>query len=434
MGLFLFHEKKLKKFTKKIAFSSYLNNEGQFLERSKKMYFISQTGKQDCAFACLKMMLANYHRDKNYIYLPCENKSYSFQDLIDIGSHYNTTLLGIKIESPQELYKCKKFPIVVTLNKKKGLKHSVLLLSANAKYVSIYDPELGKRKISTELFLTEWTGKALIVKEMTRTKCPETFPDFINKNDKIILPITQLLSGISLLIGTYFLSDSFKIYLPLIFMVLFVTFEVLFRWTLVGAMRRMDDIISGYTFNLEKEQYVDLFKDIEKYRKIALTITPNFIYSCMITIFVIVVLMINSLINVIFVMVPLMLAFIQVFLFNPYFNEKKLVIEEKESELADVENDYQFKMKSSEVHNIAYKTALNSNAYFYFEVAMLLLSIVLTMVVTKTFNITYVVFYLCITLFLKSNFAKLFELPSQSEEYDRTLAKLINVISTQNNN
>ena len=34
------------------------------------MYFISQLGEQDCAFACLKMMLANYQKDKNYLYLP----------------------------------------------------------------------------------------------------------------------------------------------------------------------------------------------------------------------------------------------------------------------------------------------------------------------------------------------------------------------------
>ncbi len=162
------------------------------------MFFISQVGEQDCAFACLKMMLANYHHDKNYLFLPCENKSYSFYDLVNIASEYNTTLLGIKIGSAEELIHSKKFPFIATLNRKKGTKHSVLVLRVTRKYVYYFDPAIGKRKVAIEMFLEDWTNKALVMDSFTKTKCPKDFTDFVSKRDKISLPILQIFSGLSL--------------------------------------------------------------------------------------------------------------------------------------------------------------------------------------------------------------------------------------------
>ena len=53
----------------------------------------------DCGFACLKMMLSYYHKDKNYLYLPQDlNKNnYSFLEIIDIAKKYNLFLKGYEI-------------------------------------------------------------------------------------------------------------------------------------------------------------------------------------------------------------------------------------------------------------------------------------------------------------------------------------------------
>ena len=353
------------------------------------MFFISQLGKQDCAFACLKMMLANYHKDRNYLYLPCNlNRSYSFQDLTVEASKYNMTLLGVKIDNAEELIKCKQFPLIVTLQKK-NVRHSVLVVRANAKYVYVYDPDLGKRKIQTEIFLSEWTSRALIVKEFTPTKCPRKFGDFVMKKDKIILPVLQILSGASLLIGTYFLSDQGRYYIPIIFFSLFAILEIIFRWSLVNAMRNMDELINSHEFNVN---------------------------------------------NAIYVFLPMALAFIEVFLYKPYFKSKSIEVMEKENELNEVETSYQFKMKSGEAHSIAYQLGLNRGVFSYLEIVVLLLTIVVTMTITNTFNITYVVFYLCISFFLKQNFCRLFEFSSQYDECVVAKAKIINSIKEESNN
>ena len=399
------------------------------------MFFISQLGKQDCAFACLKMMLANYHQDKNYLYLPCEmNKSYSFQEIITIARGYNLELNGVKISSASELFKCESFPIVVTLNRRRGEKHSVLVLKANHRNVTIFDPELGKRKMNTELFFKEWNLRALLFAKVNKTKCPTQFPDFIAKKDKIILPILQVLSGISLLLGTYFISDKVQFYLPIIFFSLFVVFELLFRNALVNSMKRMDELILDYPIAIDKTTYPEFYKTVEKYRLISLTVIPNFIYSCMIMIFISFILVMNDLVNIAYIILPLALAVVEVFIYNPFFKGKEIELVEKEKGIDDIENDFQFKMKSNEIHDSAYKFALNKNIFNYVEIAIMVFTIALTMALTGVINITYVIFYLCISIFLKGTFGKILEYSFKTDEYDYARAKLINSIQLVDKN
>jgi len=109
------------------------------------------------------MLLANYHHDKNYLFLQCEDKPYSFMDLKKIAATYHMDVSGVRVEGSKELENNKQYPFIVTLEKKKGVKHSVLVLGMSRKYVKIYDPETGKRKILSEIFYGQWDRKALIV-------------------------------------------------------------------------------------------------------------------------------------------------------------------------------------------------------------------------------------------------------------------------------
>ena len=410
---------------------------GFLLSEGGNMYFISQISKQDCAFACLKMMLANYHHDKNYLFLPLPKDSgatYNFQELSAISKNYNLTLQGIRISDAQELFSCKDFPIIASLRRPKMARHTVLLLGANAKYVKMYDPEVGKRKVRTELFMSEWTGHALKIVEGTKTKCPMIFPSFISKRDKIILPILQLLSGVGLLLGTYFISEEHQFYLPIAFFAVFLIFEILFRSTLVSAMKRMDENIFEYSFKKQDRNYRTIYETIERYRQISLSIVPNIIYSSLITIFITAIMVINGPINIVYVVLPLALAVINVFLYKPHFKDQNIDISSKEKEIDDVEDDFQFKMKSSEVHSLAYDVGLNHSVYTYLEVASLLLTIILTMTISKNINITYVIFYLCISVYLKNTFEKMLEFSSRSEEFDIVKNKLLNSLELKDNN
>ncbi len=395
------------------------------------MYFISQVGQHDCAFTCLKILLANYHHDKNYLFLPCKDDAYSFKDLKDIASEHHMEIIGIKINDGKELMESKEFPFIVNLEKKKGVKHSVLLLSINKKYAKVYDPENGKRKILLEVFFNQWDKKAMVAKNEKgheRIKCEERVTDFIDKKDKVTIPIWQMLSGISLLLGVYFININSYFFVPIIFLSLFLIFEIFFRKNLISALKRMDNKIFSYHLKANKDEYYEVYKTLEKYRYVALTIIPNFLYTILISIFVTVILIMNSVMNAIYVVIALSLAVIHVYVYMPIFKRKSNEIMEQESTISDTKNEFEFHYVVQKAHDSAYQLGLSKNMFTYLEIAVLLMSIITIMAISGIINIVYVVFYLCISIYLKDNYIRLLECSSQSEDYDNQLVRLLKYV------
>ena len=397
------------------------------------MYFIPQLGGYDCAFTCLKMLLANYNKDKNYLYLPHENRRYDFKELKEEASKYGTELLGIKV-SRDELLKCKQFPMIVTLNKKKNIKHAVLLLSISKRWAKIYDPAVGKMKMNTDLFFKEFSYRALIVDSCAHIKCPHEFDSYVSKKDRIILPILQIISSACILLGTFFIADKYPVYLPVIFFSSFIVFEIIYRKSLISAMKRVDDIIFNSSFNIGGGTYLDVYRTIEKYRAKALSLTPNLIYYFIISIFITAILIINDYLNFIYVILPLLLAVVDVFVYRPLYNAKSAYISDKENEIEEVNSDEEFKAKSKEIHDKAYKVALFKYVFNYLEIGVLLVAILIVMSLTNTISITYVLFYLCISIFLQDQFKSILECGKDIEEKDLAKAKLINSINRESNN
>ena len=402
------------------------------------MYFISQVGQHDCAFACLKMLLANYHHDKNYLFLPGEDKAYSFKDLKDISSKYHMETIGIKIDSVQELLKSKEFPFIITLEKNKGLRHSVLILSANKKYVKVFDPATGKRKIPLDSLYEQWDLRALIIKDKgnyERFKCDYEPVDFISKKDKITLPIWQIASGISLLIGVYFINTNSYFFVPIIFFAIFFIFEIIFRKGLINALKRMDDNIFNYKLNASKKDFYEFYKVEEEYRYVALSIIPNFIYTILVSIFVTALLIMNSSINVVYVLLSLIIAVIHVYVYVPYHKRKNSELLEQESLIKESNNQFQFRSIVSNTHEVAYSLGLFKNAFTYVEIAILLMSAITIMSLSNIVSVIYIFFYLCISVYLKDNFIRLLECSNKSEEFDNLLAKLLHYVdlSVSNN-
>ena len=136
----------------------------------------------------------------------------------------------------------------------------------------------------------------------------------------------------------------------------------------------------------------------------------------------------NSTVNVVYVVLSLVLAVTHVYVYLPYQKNKHDEIAEKESEIEEVENQFQFRSIVNAAHESAYKLGLFRNALTYVEVAVLLMSIITVMSISHIVNIIYVIFYLCISVYLKDNFIRMLQYSEQSEEYNNQLAKLLHYI------
>ncbi len=401
-----------------------------FLSEWRHMYFISQLGESDCAFTCLKILLAHLHKDRKYLYLPGDQtKCYSFKDIVEIARSYNVEAIGVKPDNFHEVVKNKKcWPLLTNIKVKKGQLHSVIIKKVAHNKVYYFDPALGHKKEPIETFVKMWSGNVILVENFVKTKCPITFPDYIAKKDKVVLPILQTLSGVSLLAGTYFLTESYPLYIPIGLLAGFLIFEIIYRAALVKAMKRMDTIIYSRKFLTIKFSYREIYENIEKYRRVSLSILPNFIYYTLVSVFMIMILLTNELRNLIYILIPLLFAFVEAFFYSPYFEEANTKIVQIENEINDVKNDFQFKCKTDEAHELAYNLALGRNALTYVEIGVVLLVSLLTMSLKGLVDITYVIFFACIATLLKGNFTKLFSYSKEMEEYDYHKSKLVNSI------
>lgn len=392
------------------------------------MYFISQSGQSDCAFACLCMMLANYHHDRNYLFLPHEDRPYNYREIISEAGKYNLKLLGIRIANYDELQKNSKYPLVVSINLKNGARHSVLLLKAGKKHVLYYDPANGKKKEIVESFVEKWTYYAIIVDKVEKTICPFAPPDFIARRDKVTLPLFQTLSGISLLVGTYFIDRNAYIFVPILAFSSFVVFEILFRQNLINAMRRMDNLINEYQIKLGKKTYFSFYETVEKYRYKSLSFFPNIVYSILIITFMVFILIMNSYYNFVYIIISASLSLLETLVFQPFYKNKSELISESENEIKQAQDDYEYQFFAKEARERAYQLGLAKTIFTYLSIAMLLIVTILVMAFSHIVNITYVVFFLCISIFLKNEFSKVFSFSTTSGDYDSLKNKVVQSI------
>ena len=392
------------------------------------MFYIQQNGKHDCAFTCLEMILANYHHDRNYLFLPHEDRPHSFKELISIGESYNLFLIGIKVADFDELRKCKRFPLLVTMKNAVGI-HSVLLIKVKRKIVIIYDPASGLKEMSIDDFKAHWTTYALMIDHGQKTKV-EPRPDFIAKRDKITLPILQLLSGFALLIGTFYIDKDIYVFIPIFLFALFIIFELLFRDNLLKAMKRMDNEIDCY-FLKENICYRDFYEDVEKYRLHALTFDTNIIYSCLLSVFMMFIILMNDILNATYIAMAVVIALVESQFLDPIYRRHENFISEEENKIKTVNSEEEFKNLSAYVRGKSYHLALIKTISSYLSIAAILVMSIAIMAASNIVNITYVVFYTFITIFLKSNYKKMFTYSEKQQTRDYYRAKVISYLKEE---
>ena len=95
------------------------------------MFYLPQLGKSDCGVACLKMILADLNKDRQYLFLPCDENHgmYSFKDLQDIAKCHGLTLAGFKVTDKEEIRKC-NLPAIIRMTTKENCHHAVVCVFA----------------------------------------------------------------------------------------------------------------------------------------------------------------------------------------------------------------------------------------------------------------------------------------------------------------
>lgn len=394
------------------------------------MYFIPQITTNDCGFTCLKMLLAEVQEDENYLYLK-EDESlsyYSYNELIDIARSHGVTLEGFKVHHKKEFKKEGRYPYIVTIGKASH-SHAVIVDKVSFGRVIIYDPAKGRYSMSLKNFIKSWDGTLLLVQDVERLASTQKTPDITVKRKTLLPILLSIASASSLMAGLFFLKESYPSFLPILFLLAYILLELGSKFMTIVSLSSIDDQCLRYN-NIMRDNQFSFYERLQQYKKNSLSHPIHILTTLIISIFVIVITIMNNVTNVILVITPLFLALAESFTFKQWKKDKEASIEHEERSIFDHLDDEHYISNVKRIHKRTYNLSIKIliKKYLFFFV-MVVASFVSMLLNSTVLALPYVIFNFSIQMVLFEYFNIVFSYEDKKVEFLRSKAKLINTIT-----
>ncbi len=416
-------------FANKMKKASYAIVGGTF------MFYIPQILKNDCGFACLKMVLANINKDKNYLFLPQDEAHghYSYSDLLELGKTYGVNFVPFEATEKSELSNCSSFPLILTITLKNGAKHAVVVTKVKWKRVYYLDPRKGSGSLSLNKFLSIWDGTGLMVESFEKRKCPIVPPNPMKISSSIVLGFIQLTVAVLAAVGVYFVKDGTPIYIPAIFLALAIVVELVMKAVTYQMMKKLDHFFFSES-NIPVKGYKEYLTRFENYKRLSLTSPINFLLLLVILIGLSAVVLLNDKRNIMLVLVPLVIAIFDVLVVVPLLKNKRNEINELEDDLDNAEDSADLQSKAKVLHTKAYNYGFVKMTSLYVYAGLIVLVALLTMRLCGISSFPYIIFYACISTGILRTLQDLFDYNEKIEEFNAVKVKISNSINSSKEN
>lgn len=394
-----------------------------------KKYFINQIKKKDCAFASLKILLANIYKRSDFLYIPQdkEDKSYSLKEIIEIASKYGVVLKGYKTKD-KELDELKDKLTLVNIIKNEAL-HMVVLFKVKKNKVLIADPDENYIWVNKDIFLNSWTGDFLEVEEVLGSEFKLTKKK--NKLDVFIISslVIELVAFLALTFGFYSCNKDMSFLIPLGLFLVFVILQIVYRRVLIKGMKKFDEEIMEPAYLVSRNKLTDCLIDMNNYKKITFS-SPLTLFSIVFTlIFSTIILGVNSYLNLINIGIVLFFQISMHFIFDSYFKEKKKNLVNVENKLNDTKlKEEEFK---ENLRNLNKETYSISTLYDIKKYVSIFLSITLSMILfglNSTSGLNFILFHTFFYVYINDNIEKLIDFGEEYNEYKKYKCKYLNYI------
>ena len=394
-------------------------------------YYIPQISQSDCGFACLKMMIARLYENPNALYITQDESKagYSLKALTDFALTYGITLSGVEVEEKGEIKEA-RFPFIALLQKSEVDFHYVLVTKVKWGNVYYLDPDQGESSLSKKSFFKLWTGTALMITDFTKKEVTFNVSLPKSKDRGVVTLAFQLFTAVFLVLGIYFIDQTSKIYLPVMFLSLAVLSEILLRVVLLKRMEKLDDVYINHV-NVERKYFYSFYERYEDYKKQIITSKMNLIFSLVIIMFITIVVLLNNIYNAFIVLMPLFLAIIDVKYTQPALEEKKKEIGRNEKELSLSKNVDMSRTTLGEIHALTYRYARKVLLRKYIHLFILVVLSILTTLFNETFSLPYVVFYFALSYMLLEQYINFMNYPNVRKEELRAKVRLNNVVDNR---
>lgn len=399
------------------------------------MFYIPQIQKDDCGFACLKMVLANINKDKNYLFMSQkeEHGAYSYSDLIKIAKKEGANLEALKVTEKSELNNCTSFPFIASVTLKNGAKHAVVVTKIRWKRVYLLDPSRGKYSLPINKFIEIWDGTGLYVQSFEIKKAMKPKVEPLSVSSKIGLSIIQIVAMGLAVAGVYFIKDDTKVYIPALFLSLAIIAELILKLVSYRIMKNLDKKYFSNDY-LPEKNFKDYIKRYEQYKKLSLSSPMNLLLIIVLSIGLITIVILNDYRNIMLALVPMVLALLNNLVIQPILKNKKKDILQLENSLDDVHNGEELRERMSEIHEKAYNYGYLDIAIRYVYAGLIILSALLTMRICGISSFPFIIFYSCISVTIFKSLDEMLSFNERIEEYNLAKIKMINAVKLDKRN
>ncbi len=406
------------------------------------MYLIHQESSADCLFTCFKVVLANLSHEKEYLYLPnMKDTAYSFADIKENAKEFNLNVTGLRLKDKHDLFQVRDKYLILTLIRD-NTRHAIVLVRLGKRRSKIVDPNLGLVTVKTESLLKEWDSYMLSLTLKSGLAIPRPNSNCLLLDSLVIYKLKlprgmtslftiKFISSLCLVLGLGFI-ESREFLIPLSLLAAFALFEVLYQFLLVRKMRQVDDLFfSSLRRSLKNKEELETYENY-KSQMIAKPIT--IIYAFLVSLFLLFLLIYNSIYNLIFIAAVIICVFARKVLLSTRFDKEKEVIDSDEASLfSDNNNDVTtFKEKFNALHSKVYHYTYTTSIYKYVETFILIIAIVLSMYLEHILSLTYVLLYYASSYYLKENIDKVMGYKESLNEYKLTRAKYSSMMARMN--
>lgn len=390
------------------------------------MFYINQETNHDCGFTCLKILLANLNRNKEFLFLKGKKESYSYFDIIEIAKEHQLYLEGVEFKNPNKIFDIKEMMIITI--KEDGLNHAVIVKAKRNKKFELIDPNKGKSIIKYEDLLLKWDKTALIIKDFKKTKFKTIKIVEVKRYQMFLYLMFKIASLFLLIIGLSFVKDGGYVFLPIILSAIAVTLEILSKNYSFYMLKNNDERIYSLINRLPKNKE-EFITNYENAKMLYFSNLNSLLIKGLSIIFIIALLIYNNSYNIFLIFVAFSLSIINHYIYNPLIENKMKDIESLNNNIISQKDKVGFINSLRMAHQESYKYGnylLLQKSITYFIV---LLTTILIMILSGVVSISYLILYFTFTVYLVENINYVFNYKINERKFDLYKLKTIPFLS-----
>lgn len=340
-------------------------------------YFIFQGNDHDCGFAALKILLANFSKNKSYLYIKKKDKKeqFSIKNLQDEAANYGFQLGAYKCDD--DYYNRIVVPSITIINKN----HAVVIKKITKKRIVYLNPEVGLVKLKKDEFFAIWEKYVLEIEaKIEDVKLPKIRREILPNKLKITELISAFLSTGILVATFYLLNNEKNTVFSLIFLLLFATTQIIENMVINKEINFFDNQYIRPYFSNEQNQdklgYIEFIGFKQKY----FTNSRGVLSSGLTALMVSFLLIMNDFRNIFVLLAMILLKVLELFLFSKHFeNNKKKITEYEYQCMNNKKMAVEYAEKANSLANvIASQNSMKSIIYiaivFAFALGMMFLT------------------------------------------------------------